>query len=118
MSPPDGLTFVSDRLLLPVQAYEDPKSRASARPAARLHFAHAETLLPLTSLLGLFGAPGLSPCAASQSAASAADDCEDLCLADWYSQLHLHAPCFPKNEIPLNTTFDTDNWMKKAIRDV
>ncbi|KAK9830742.1 hypothetical protein WJX74_004849 [Apatococcus lobatus] len=39
----------------------------TALPKARLHFAHAETLLPLTSLLGLFGAPGAMPCTASRT---------------------------------------------------
>ena len=60
----------------------------AAMPKARLHFAHAETLLPLTSLLGLFGAPGPIPCTGSPPGCRAdsmtgEEASDDICPTDW-----------------------------------
>lgn len=55
-----------------------------ALPKARLHFAHAETLLPLTSLLGLFGAPGALSCTAScRTDSTGQDTSDDTGPSDW-----------------------------------
>ena len=61
----------------------------AALPKARLHFAHAETLLPLTSLLGLFGAPGAMSCTASCRTESTVQDAsDDACPSDWQAPPH------------------------------